>query len=108
MLKTLVNFAILTTVVIAVWIFVSVFDSFTSTTISGGTAEKIIPIPPTFNTKAIQILQNKTFIPTDLGEIIIPTASSSASRTIESESTDTISPTPTNATNSGVFVPGNF
>lgn len=108
MLKTLVNFAILTTIVIAVWIFVSVFDSFTSTTISGGIAEKIKPIAPTFDTNAIQILQQRTFIPTDLGEVIIPTATGSALNT-EPEAKSTITPTPTTiSTSSGTLIPSNF
>lgn len=110
MLKTLVNFAILTTVVIAVWIFVSVFHNFTSTTISETVATQIEPIPATFDVRAISILQKRIFIPTDLSETIPYADSDSKSATQSGKVSDepsTVTPTPT-ATSSGLLVPNNF
>ncbi len=70
MLKNIVNLTILTTIVIAVWVFVSIYNSFTSTTITTNVAKQIEPISPTFDTKSIATLQQKTFVPTDLSESI--------------------------------------
>lgn len=74
MLKNLVNLAILTTIVIAVWVFVSIYNSFTSSTITTNVARQIEPIAPNFNIDAVSGLLQRTFIPTDLSEeIILPT-----------------------------------
>ena len=74
MLKNLVNLAILTTIVIAVWVFVSIYNSFTSSTITTNVARQIEPISPNFNKDAVSSLLQRTFIPTDLSEkIILPT-----------------------------------
>lgn len=74
MLKNLVNIAILTTIVIAVWVFVSIYNSFTSSTITTNVARQIEPIAPNFNKDAVSNLLQRNFIPTDLSEkIILPT-----------------------------------
>ncbi len=71
MLKNLVNIAILTTIVIVVWVFVSIYNSFTQSTISTNVARQIDPISPNFDINAIADLQKRTFVPTDLSEIIV-------------------------------------
>lgn len=74
MLKNLVNIAILTTIVIVVWVFVSIYNSFTQSTISTNVAKQIDPISPGFNINTITDLQQRTFVPTDLSEtIVLPT-----------------------------------
>lgn len=94
MLKNLVNLSILTTVVVAVWLFVSIFNSSTSTTVSPELANQIIPIPATFNMQALDQLEKRTFIPTDLSEVI-QTASGSASSVPTPILTPTTIPTTT-------------
>lgn len=108
MLKTLVNFAILTTIVIAVWVFVSIYDSLTSTTITDTVAGQIKPIQPSFDTNAISNLRERTFIPTDLSENI--SSSSSVVQPTQPAKPETeleTSPTPI-ATGSGALIPPNL
>lgn len=115
MIKTLLNFAILTTIVIAVWVFVSVFHSFTSTTISDKVADQIKPISPSFDISAISNLRKRTFIPTDLsgdspntsGSALLSTENPEGDPTedLGNSLNDSSSP---NATNSSIFDPANL
>lgn len=86
MLKNIVNIAILTTIVIAVWIFVSIYNSFTSTTIETNVAKQIEPISPNFDTKSISTLQQKTFVPTDLSEeLVFPGADETSTESAQTQ-----------------------
>lgn len=94
MLKNLVNISILTTVVVAVWLFVSIFHSSTSTTISPELVNQTLPIPPNFNLQAIAQLKKRNLIPTDLSEVI-QVGSGSAAPAVIPTATPTIVPTAT-------------
>lgn len=85
MLKNLVNFSILTTIVVLVWIGVSIYGSLTSTTISTEIGTQIAPIEPNFNLDARDGLRERTFVSNDLSEKISYPSEGSGSAQIQSE-----------------------
>lgn len=66
MLKNLVYLAVFTTFVIAVWIGLTIYHNFSTTTISEVAQIQIVPIDPSFNPEAVSRLKQRRQIVADL------------------------------------------
>lgn len=66
MLKNLLYFAVLTTVIVLSWIVFGIYHNITTSTISDDTSIRIIPIPANFDTATIDNLKSKEVIQADL------------------------------------------
>lgn len=74
MFKSLLYIAVLTLVVVASWIGLSVYHGYTTSTISSDTGIIITPIPSGFDGKIIEKIKTKKVIKADLSEQLIETS----------------------------------
>lgn len=74
MLKNITYLSIFTTFVVLVWISLTVYHSFTASTITRDVDIQILPLSPTFNTSVIESLQAREPLPVNLS-ITISTSS---------------------------------
>lgn len=70
MLKNLVYLVIFTTFVVAVWIGLTIYHNFSTTTISEVAQIQIVPISNTFNPPVIQNLKQRKQVSANLAETI--------------------------------------
>lgn len=70
MLKNIAYLSIFTTFVVLVWISLTVYHSFTSSTITRDVDIQILPLSPTFNTSVIESLQAREPLPVNLSTTI--------------------------------------
>ncbi len=90
MLKNLVYLAVFTFFVSSLWVGLSIYHNFSSSTISKDLDIQIVPIADSFDTSAINILKKKQLIEVNLAQTV-----SSPSARITPKPTETISePTP--------------
>ena len=68
MLKNLVYLAIFTTFIVLVWIGVTIYHNFSTTTISEVTQIQIVPIKATFNKETVSNLKRRKQINADLSQ----------------------------------------
>lgn len=71
MLKNLVYLAIFTTFVITVWIGLTIYHNFSTTTISEVAQIQIVPIDPTFNQPVLQDLKQRKQVSADLSQTLL-------------------------------------
>lgn len=91
MFKNLITLGVLTVITIIFWIGFDVYHNSVTSTVTEDTAKTIIPITPTFDSNAIEIIQERNQIPVDLsGGPQVGTVSAQAP-------TPTRIPTPTQA-----------
>lgn len=125
MLKNLVYIAVFTLFVTGIWVGLSIYHNFSSSTISKDLDIQIVSIDDTFDTSAIDILKKKQLLDVSLSQTVstasgtlarpqsipvtIITSSTSAKITITPSPTSlpTISPSPS-ASGSGQTIPVGF
>jgi len=98
MLKNLLYFAILTTFFVICWVGFGIYHNSITSTISGDTSIRIIPISPRFDIETIAKLKAKTVIRADLS--LNQIATSTPTITITPLPTPQITITPTSTTSS--------
>ena len=81
MIKNLLYFSIITTIVIISWISFGVYHSFTASTIADDTSILITPIPGSFDDATIRRITTRRVIQVDLSQ-----------RKLEASATPTLSP----------------
>lgn len=67
-MKNFVYLGILTVVIVASWIGFSVYNNYTTSTISSDTKIRITPIPPAFDQETIENLRTKRIVDSNLDE----------------------------------------
>lgn len=96
MLKNLVYLAIFTTFTIAVWIGLTIYHNFSTTTISEVAQIQIVPIDSTFNQPVVQNLKKRTQVQADLSQTLLvasdPDEETSDSAALENSITTPITP----------------
>lgn len=91
MLKNLVYIAIFTLFVSSLWVGLSIYHNFSSTTISKDLDIQIVPIADSFDVSAINILKKKQLIEVNLAQ----TVSSPSAKTTPTPTGNAITPTQT-------------
>ncbi len=121
MLKNLVYIAVFTLFVSSLWVGLSIYHNFSSTTISKDLDIQIVPIADSFDMSAVNILKKKQLIEVNLAQTVsspsakitpspaanIITPSPQAKLTPALTATPSISPTPTTSQVAPI-VPGSF
>lgn len=100
MLKNILYLSLLTTFVIIVWIILSVYNNYVTSTISSPLNRKIIPIESSFDTKTLEDLGKRHVIPVDFTKKIVITTSSGETATSPAQTKT--------ATSGGVLNTSNF
>jgi len=98
MLKNLLYFAVLTTFFVICWVGFGIYHNSITSTISGDTSIRIIPISPRFDIETIAKLKDKTVIRADLSSSSIATPTPTV--IITPSPTPQITTTPTSTSSS--------
>lgn len=95
-LSGLAFLALLTTLAIVAWIGFSIYHQHTTSTISEQTSLQIVQITPSFNLKAVDSINKRKRVETDLQQVTVPstpTPKVKAAPTAESKKPKDILPT---------------